>query len=280
MVKKKFFLITAFSMIKIAFSYPISMDIGTYAIDDYSSNGGGGNLNNMVSAAQNFFVTAHSIIPIYTQNTATPTHPMILRNTAVTNAAVTASTPTSIGQREYNDFIFYAGHGLSNIPATNYLPALFLGFNPAYHLVYPSSLNLGVGYNRFFMTHACALFNCPQGAQTCWSPAFKGLKAMLGYRSLIWDIQLNWDQFNEFWTNWTIREKSLLSSHFDAVSSVFSQVRGDPITGYEPGCLSAPVPEFTLDHCRLSFKYVAHDYAKANNGTGYYYSRIIGTPKY
>lgn len=111
---------------------------------------------------------------------------------------------------------------------------------------------------------------------------------MIGYRSLMWDNPLSWSFFLEFWNNWTIREKSLLNSHFDAVSWLFARIQADPdawgppgwIPGYESGCLSAPVPAMTMDHCRLTFKYVAHDYVPGNPGTGYFYNRIIGSPIY
>ena len=42
-------------------AFPVSIDIGTFAIDDYSSNGGGaGNLNYMIASGQNFFWAANA----------------------------------------------------------------------------------------------------------------------------------------------------------------------------------------------------------------------------
>ena len=53
-----------------------------------------------------------------------------------------------------------------------------------------------------------------------------------------------------------------------------------PTKGLEPGCLSAQKSGDGFDYCQESFRYVRHDYTPATANTGYYYSKIIGTPQY
>jgi hypothetical protein len=256
-----------------AFAYPISMDIGAFAIDDYISNGGGmGNLGQMVAGGQNFFWAAQADVPPYAgSNTSAPTLPVDVRNTAVTKAAI-MNTSSAYGNREYADFLYFGGHGLSG-------GAMYLGASdPPYGQVIPSNLQLGVGYNRWFLANSCSLFNGGNPA-TIWQPAFQGLKAMLGFKSFIFDNNLAWDLYNDFWLNWTSREKSLMNSFFDAEAD-YGYKYLYPTKGLEPGCLSAQYPGGAWDYCREFFRLVAHDYAKAPANTGYYYSKVIGSPQY
>ena len=247
------------------------MDIGTFAIDDYISNGGGmNNLGFMIASGQNLFWAANSNVPGYAAGASNnPTLALDNRNTQVTKAAIT-NTSSGYGSREYCDFVYYGGHGLNG---TMYLGAS----NPPYGSVSPSALNLGVGYNRWLLTNSCSLFNGGDPA-TMWAPAFKGLKAMLGFKSFVFDNNLSWDLYNDFWTNWTYREKSLLNSFFDSEAN-YGYKHLYPSKGLEPGCLSAQTPN-AVDYCREAFKFVSHDYNKATATSGYYYSKKIGTPQY
>jgi hypothetical protein len=265
------FVFAAFCLPTIAGAYPISMDIGTFAIDDYASNGGGmGNLSFMIAGGQNFFWAANSNIPGYAGgNTSTPTLALDNRNTQVTKAAIT-NTGSGYGSREYCDFVYFGGHGLDG--------KMYLGNLPAYQFVNPADLNLGVGYNRWIFTNSCSLFNGGAPA-TVWQPAFKGIKAMLGFKSYVFDNNLSWDLYNDFWTNWTYREKSLMTSFFDAEAN-YGYKHLYPSKGLEPGCLSAQYTAGAWDYCRDFFRLVSHDYNKAAANTGYYYSRVIGTPQY
>jgi hypothetical protein len=263
--------------IKIANGFPVSADIGTYAIDFYDGNGGGMlNLSYMIASGQNFYWAASTNIPGYSSvaaavgtGTGGPTIAVDARNPQVTNAAIT-TTSSGYGQREYCDFLFYGGHGLNGAP--------YLGGGAGYGAVSPGSMNLGVGYNRWFVTNSCSLFNGGVPA-TIWQPAFKGLKAMLGFKSYVFDNNLTWELYNNFWSSWTYGEKSLLTAFFDAnVNYGYKHLY--PSKGLEPGCLSAQVPSNRIDYCREAFKYVNHDYAAATANTGYYYSKVIGTPQY
>ncbi|MDQ3002152.1 MAG: DUF6345 domain-containing protein [Fibrobacterota bacterium] len=258
-------------------SFPISMDIGTFAIDDYGSTGGGVfNLSFMIAGGQNFFTTANANIPGYSSAVAAagmgssnPSLALDLRNTQVTKSAIT-NTSSSYGSRGYCDFVYYGGHGFNS--------SLFLGLNAGFGQVSPAELNIGAGYNRWLLTNSCSLFNGGAPATT-WQPAFQGLKAMLGFKSFIFDNNVTWDLYNEFWVNWTYREKSLLNSFFDAQIN-YGYKHLYPSKGLEPGCLSALVPAFQADYCREAFRNVAHNYNAASANTGYYYSKIIGTPQY
>lgn len=256
----------------LACAYPVSMDIGTFTIDNYSGNGGGGaDMSFQIAGGQNFYWAASLNVPGYSSGAGVnnPSIALDFRNPQVTKAALT-STSSSFGNREYNDFVYYGGHGLSG--------GFFLGFNSDYGNVPASAMNLGVGYNRWMLANGCSLFKNGTPA-TVWQPAFKGLKALLSFKSVIFDNNLSWDLYNEFWTNWTYREKSLLNSFFDAQVS-YGYKHLYPTKGLEPGCLSAQVAADRIDHCRESFKFVAHDYNKGTANTGYYYSKVIGTPQY
>ncbi len=263
--------------VKEANCFPVSMDIGAFAIDNYDGNGDGMlNLNYMIASGQNFYWAASTNVPGYCNalgaggsGTNSPTLALDARNTQVTNAAITF-TGSGYGQREYCDFLFYGGHGLNG--------SLYLGGGGGYGSVSPASMNLGAGYNRWFMTNSCSLFNGGTPA-TIWQPAFKGLKAMLGFKSFVFDNNLSWDFYNNFWNEWTYGEKSLLTAFFDAnVNYGYKHLY--PSKGLEPGCLSAQVPGTRIDYCREVFKFVNHDYTPATANTGYYYSKVIGTPQY
>jgi hypothetical protein len=223
----------------------------------------------MVAMGQNFFWAAQDRIPAYTSGNLTPTLNVDMRDAAVTANAL-LNTSSSFGTREYCDFLLFNGHGLYE--------SYFLGGYPSYRYVNHNQLNLGVGYVRFFLANSCNSFMSAEGPAAHWAPAFKGLKAMLGFKSLMWDNSQSWNLFYDFWNGWTFQNKSLLNAFFDAEAD-YGYKHIYPTKGLEPGCLSAPVPEFTVDHCRLSFKYVS-GWAPATYGTGYYYSRKIGNPEY
>lgn len=252
-------------------AYPVSLDIGTLAIDDYIGNGGGMlNLGYMIAGGQNFYWGAASNVPGYAgANTNAPTMAMDSRNTQVTKAAL-INTSSSYGNREYCDFLYYGGHGIYGKP--------FLGDFAGYGYVNPADMNFGVGYNRWLLANSCSLFNGGAPA-TVWQPAFKGLKAMLGFRSFVFDNNKSWELYNDFWANWTFREKSLMISFFDAETN-YGYKHLYPSKGLEPGCLSAQYTTPDWDYCREFFRLVAHDYNKAPSNTGNYYTRVIGSPQY
>ena len=256
----------------LALGYPVSMDIGSFAIDDYTSNGGGaGNLSYMIAGGQNLYWAALSDVVAYAgTNTNHPTLALDLRNTAVTKAAI-MNSGSNYGAREYCDFVYYGGHGVGG-------SSFFLGLNDGYGQVFPADLNLGAGYNRWLLTSSCSLFNGGSPA-TVWQPAFKGLKAMLGFKSFVFDNNLSWDLYNDFWLNWTSREKSLMSSFFDAEAN-YGYKHLYPNKGLEPGCLSAQSSAPGTDYCRDYFRLIPHDYNKAIANTGNYYSKVIGAPQY
>jgi hypothetical protein len=259
----------------LAFSYPPTMDMGTFTIDNYVANGGGlPNLTFQIASGQNFFSGANLSIPEYLNILATgtgkPNFAVDRRDTQVSKAAIT-STSSGGGNREYCDFFFYGGHGLPG--------GLYLGAAGGYGGVVPGDLNLGVGYNRWFVANACNLFNNPQPPATHWQPAFKGLKAMLGFKSVVFDNNESWQLYYNFWVGWSWYEKSLLNAYFDAQAN-YGYAHLFPAYGLEPGCLSAQVPAGRIDYCRESFKWVDQNYTPAIQNTGYYYSRVIGSPIY
>lgn len=255
-------------------AFPLTVDIGAFAIDNYGANGGGmPNLSYQIAAGQNFFWGANAQVPGYSAamsgGTSNPNLALDFRDNSVTKAAITNSS-AAYGSREYNDFVFYGGHGSSG--------ALYLGAGGAYGAVLPHELNLGVGYTRWFIGHSCSMFNVANPA-VHWQPAFKGVKALLGFKSVMFDNYESWALFNEFWLNWTYRERSLLIAFFDAEAN-YGYKHLYPSAGLEPGCLSAQVPYGRIDYCRESFRWAENNYNKATANSGYYYNRIIGSPQY
>lgn len=268
-----------------AFAVPPTLDIGVFAIDDYWGNGGGvPNLSFQIAAGQNFFQGALTWVPRYAGSaTRTPSLAQDARNTQVTKAAISFRGGNSIGQREYNDFIFYGGHGRIFNSGNN--AGLWLGGNPDYGSVEPGNLRLGStdigvrGYNRYFLANACVLFKTSLAPAVVWHDAFEGLRAMLGFRSVIYDNDLSWDLYKDFWIYWTFGEMSLADAFFTAESN-YGYKHLYPDRGLEPGCLSALVPEGTVDYCQQSFSMVQPDQNEASTSSGHFYSQIIGAPKY
>jgi hypothetical protein len=259
----------------LTWSFPNSMDIGLFTIDYYTGNGGGAtNLSFQIGCGQNFFAGANANVPGYSSaaggGTANPTMALDRRDPQVLKSAIT-STGSSFGEREYCDFVYYGGHGL--------VGGLFLGNAGGYGTVAANEFNLGMGYTRWFLANGCSLFKTNAAPATAYQTAFKGLKAMLSFRSLVYDNNLSWDLYNDFWANWTYREKSLLNSFFDSEAN-YGYKHLYPTKGLEPGCLSAQVPSDRIDYCRESFRWVNHDYVAATANSGYYYSRVIGSPQY
>ncbi len=257
-------------------AFPISLDIGTFAIDDYLGNGGGTtNLNYMIASGQNFWWGANVNVNGYSAPSAgpvsnPPTIALDVRNKDVTWSAITNPSQAS-GNREYCDFVYYGGHGFDGSP--------YLGAGGNYGQVFPTNLGFGVGYNRWFIGNSCSLFHGGNPA-TVWQPAFKGLKAMLGFESFVYDNSQSWDLYNRFWYNWTRGEQSLLNAFFNAESD-YGYKQLYPTRGLKPGCLSAEVPASRgLDYCREAFKYVDHNYNRAIANTGYYYFKVLGSPQY
>lgn len=262
----------------LAFSFPPSMDIGTFAIDNYAGNGGGmSNLMFQIASGQSVYSGAMANVPDYVASlsggTSGPRLALDRRDNQVTKAAIT-SKGAAWGDREYCDFVFYGGHGLSG--------GLYLGAGADYIGASPTDLGMGgngsTGYNRWFLAGSCLLFNQNSPAAT-WSGAFKGLKAMLGFESAIFDNNMSAELYNEFWLNWTWRAKSLQIAFFDAQVN-YGYAHLYPTAGLKPGCLSAQVPAGYLDYCREAFRWVAQNYTAATPQTGTYYNRRIGNPIY
>jgi Family of unknown function (DUF6345) len=278
MIRISFVMTTLALLPKLTLGFPISMDIGTFAIDNYAGNGGGGvNLSFQIAAGQNFFAGANTYVPSFSASTAAPglgtsgpSFALDKRDTYVTKSAIT-STSSSYGSREYCDFVFYGGHGL--------VGGLFLGSGGSYGTVAANEFNLGMGYTRWFLANGCSLFNTVAAPATAYQTTFKGLKAMLSFKSVVYDNNLSWELYQEFWLNWTYRDKSLLNAFFDAQTN-YGYKHLYPSKGLEPGCLSAQVAVGRIDYCREPLRYVTHDYVAATANSGYYYSRIIGTPQY
>lgn len=262
----------------IVLGFPLTMDIGTYTIDNYLANGNGlSNLSYQIASGQNFVSAASANMPSYVSffsgGTRGPTQAVDLRDTQVTKSAIT-STDTSLGSREYCDFVFYGGHGLAG--------GLYLGADPNYGPVLPSELRMGgngsLGFNKWLFAGSCLLFNVSSPAAT-WAPAFRGLRAMLAFKSAIFDNNQSGALYNDFWLNWTWKEMSLQLSFFTAELN-YGYAHLYPMAGLEPGCLSAQPPANHRDYCRESFRNTDNHHLPAIMQTGTFTSCKIGSPIY
>ena len=272
------FFLLAISIPMVIWSNPASMDIGYFAIDKITGNGGVGfDLNWEVQGGNNFFNQAYAIIPNYcaTQpipsgSTSNPTLNVALANTAVTKAAITNSSSNS-GNREYCDFVYYGGHG--------YPGGLYLGnAGSGYGGISPADLKLGTGYTRFFISKSCSFYNNSPDQTTYWNQSFQGLKAMLGFKSLVYDNFNSTNEYQNFWNNWTYSGYPLFTAFSFAEANWGYTQLGH--TGLEVGCLSAKRPGFYNNYCDDPYLQVDHNWNKAAIGSGDYYSTIIGTPEY
>jgi len=265
-------------------SHPASMDIGYFAIDKITGNGGVGfDLNWEVQGGSNFFTQAYSIIPNYcathplpSGSTSTPTLNVALANTAVTKAAITNSSSNS-GNREYCDFVYYGGHGFPG--------GLYLGnAGKGYGNIFPADLKLGTGYTRFFVSKSCSFYKTatnPDNTPTqivYWNQSFVGLKAMLGFKSLVFDNFLSANEYQDFWNYWTYSGYSLMDAFARAEGNYGYTQLGH--SGLEAGCLSAVRPGVFNNYCEDNYAQVEHNWTKAATGTGEYLYNIIGSPEY
>lgn len=266
---------------------PFSLNIGTYAIDKYNLNAapngdaGMGNFTHMTSLAENFHLAAQSCLPInppagFGRVVIGPV--MKFENTEVTRNAITDLVMGNGSHREDNKFVFYGGHGDDG--------SLFLGLGADYGYIHPADLNLGMANNaagvptarlgsvRWFWANSCLAFSTPGSPVNHWSPAFRGMKAMLGYGSLTFDYNNSFGVFKEFWQRWTHMGYSLFFAFYE------SQIKYEGIThkGIDLACISAPPAPGQNDYCRQSFQEV--DTTAADISAAVAHSSVVGSPIY
>jgi hypothetical protein len=135
-MKKTIVLLISFLFVTTALSTPSYMYVGTYAINNYTGNGGGASdLNYAISTANAFW------------NAADNYSPLALRYLNLTDANVTYETVSNNGTREYLDFLYFYGHGNST--------GLFLGNATGYGMVGYPQLAFGTNYMRWVYSDAC-----------------------------------------------------------------------------------------------------------------------------
>lgn len=266
----------------VAAACPPYMDIGTFSISNYLGNGlAGSNLPNANSLADAFYNEGRTAI----QNACgfSDSRGATFRDGAVKTDSM-RDLNNVFGHREYNDVIFYVGHGVRALypvahAAPSNLPGFQFGANVApYSTVYPDlSWNMGgSGYNRYFMAHSCTLFPHGAGLSTAaeyWTNMFRGLKVMMAYESYVPDNSNGTSLYNRFWTHWAADGWPLWMSFMMAETEFGYQYQGT-FQGNHPGCLSAA----TTNWCNE--KFTNADGAKAANGTGSYVSKAIMNPSY
>ena len=174
----KFFL-SLYILVVSIYSTPTWMWVGTYGIDDYAGNGGGGNLSQSIAGANEFMDAAE-----------------------VTFAAVSNNST-----REMCDFIYFDGHGTKT--------TIFTGFNAGYGFVTPANLNMGTSYNRWAYFYTCLTLHW-DGVFNEWTAGFSGVQTVLGFASLTWAVSYKENIHNQFWNDWVNNDVSMISAHFDA----------------------------------------------------------------
>lgn len=270
-------LILVFPLLTIA--NPPTMDIGTFSVDNYLGNASGNalasNLDYENQSADNFFIKGRGMISFYqgfnsnpAGNTSTATLHISKKDNLCTKAAITDLSSGS-GHREYCDFLFFGGHGFPK--------GFFLGSNfTTYGKVYPIDLKLGKDYNRYMLINSCSIFNTASPL-TDWSPAFAGLKALLGFKSLVTDNPANTYLYDAFWYYWT-QGGGLSDSFAEAQNNYGTSYVSFP--GIETGCISAKPITGTIDYCDETFRNVAYAHDRPASGAVYYHKKIIGSPIY
>ncbi|MDB5048691.1 MAG: hypothetical protein JWO30_1762 [Fibrobacteres bacterium] len=235
----------------------------------------------MTGLAQNFYAGALGALPI--SHAGIPGSINVIRGQQLENTFVTRSNVTDVNvgsgsHREENNFLLYAGHGGKG--------SLFLGLGGSYGYILPDDLKLGAantasgssqagaGAVRWFWANSCSAFDTPGSGALYWSPAFRGLKAMLGFGSITSDFSGSLNMFQEFWYDWTHAGYSL------GFAFAESQRRYEEAThkGVIIACLSAPPNGGKNDYCRESFQDV--DMNKAENGAAVTHVYVVGTPVY
>jgi hypothetical protein len=262
-----------------------NMRIGTYAINNYAGNGSSSskNMYQEINLADYFFTRSQSILPGYGPCPVIPLRDFPTRTDAAVTKAHIIDGGSGAGKREVADFVYYGGHGIAAIPSVT--SGLFLGDGAGFGNVYPSSFSgtssgpmgglSSYKHNRWFMTQACALFPRPPHTSTpaaMWSPIFRGLKAMLGFESYVYDNSDGYALFGDFWNNWTWGGQSLFWAFYNAENNHgYSYIGG---SGLHPGCLSGRNSP-AKDYCNESFAGTDNSFANlANAGT--YWSSPAG----
>ena len=193
--------IIAFSMV--AYSTPTWMWVGTYAIDNYTGNGGGaGNLNWSIADALCFAFAADMYCDLtrYYVN--------------LTDADVTHVSFSNNGTRELCDFVYYQGHGSYG--------EVFLGGGTNYGSITPSDMVHGTSYNRWVEYSSCLTLIYRDDLFSYWSPAFSGVQTILGYASITYGLNDEKASLlhDEFWERWAWWGDGMWTAHAQSVFHV------------------------------------------------------------
>jgi hypothetical protein len=188
---------------------PTWMWIGTYAIDNYTGNGGGGSdLTQSINGANYFWNAANAY------STVTPYRYVTLTDAQVTHAAASNNTT-----REMCDFVYFEGHG-------NYYSVFLGNTTPTYGYIYPSDMHHGGSYNRWAYYYTCSTLYYRSDWPGYWSDAFNGLQVMLGFASWTWPISSKNDLHNEFWERWVENHDGMWYAHYEACADIMYAQEG------------------------------------------------------
>lgn len=258
--------------------------IGTYSVNKYSDNGGGGDLSKQVLMALNFFEKGEATLRLAYPNTGggQPFHTELwdYKDFEVTRDAVIGRNQPAPYLRETAHFVYFGGHGYRAHPSGHPTSSLYLGGNEKkYGEVTPDSLPMGTGNNRWFMAHSCVLFpitptsSGSATAQSVWAPSFQGLKAMLAFESFVPEYSDGAELFDNFWAYYIEYKWGLWESFYQAQ---FDEGYDHLGAGLHPSCLSAA----GQDYCDEKFEQTNLDPAGSPGEVDAYHTQSMGVPSY
>ena len=280
------------SIVSIGFATPPWMDIGTYWINDYRSHTDEFlDLRYTDDHAQYFWQFANSYVGGNSRCSDFSDTTVYRGLKGPQTISCNAPGSTTYNNRDYNDFIFFAGHGLAygNVVLKektpgNYEPIALGGSQAiadAHSFV--ELLTMGNNYNKWAWFSSCDIFYITDEYDESkiveyWEDAFgPQMQAILGFRSLAWDHAHGATTYDEFWYNWVVAKLPL------AVSFFFSEGNRakDGLTGgVEMVCMDSGTKGGGGQHYCLRSYENSHHISNANEGKFNVMSYKEGVPTY
>lgn len=189
------------------------------------------------------------------------------------DAACTANRWTGVdAEINYNDFVFYAGHGCGTGP--------IFGCNPGYPITNWEDIRFGGnGYLKWVQGATCSWFAeqqydpCQSGVAVMerWTSCFRGVHAVQGHRAVTWDHVYSIQMSQQFWNDWCTNNQSLYWSWRN------SQV----LWVYEAGGFQGLMPATAAHNTDYGLEYFAEATDDpAPDGMNWLLWTVVGYPLY
>jgi hypothetical protein len=251
------------------FAVPPFIWYSTYSVENYGATGHYwgqfyfGNLGTCHEDATGF----HNAVAGHHVSGVSYSYRYNRRNTACTAARWTGAS----AEVNYNDFVFYAGHGWGRGPV--------FGGNSAYRIICWDDIRFGqYGYLKWVQAAACEWF--VDGSKTAgfglspfsrWDPCFKGVHVVQGHRAVTYDHEYSNQMSDEFWDRWVDSGNSIYYSWRQAqIHWVYQE---GPAPGLQPASMAH-------NSTYLNETWSAAGNAKAPDGAGILKWASVGNPVY